>query len=62
MNLQRLTVAAVMLTVSFAAIPSIAEAARYRTPTGQVVHTRRLPVALHRAVPPQHGKHIYAGR
>jgi len=62
MNLQRLILAALMLTVSIAAVPSSAEAARYRGGSGQVVHTRRLPVILHRAVPPQYGKHVYAGR
>jgi hypothetical protein len=28
----------------------------------KVVHTRRLPVLMHRAVPPYAGKHVYQGR
>jgi hypothetical protein len=39
-------------------------AARGRSvaPNGQVVHSRRAPVVLHRAVPPFHGVHVYGGR
>lgn len=62
MNLQRLLVVIIVLTVSIALVPSSAAAARNRTSSGQVVHTRRLPVILHRAVPPQYGKHVYVGR
>jgi hypothetical protein len=29
---------------------------------GQVVHSRRAPVVLHRAVPPFRGVHVYQGR
>ena len=46
--------------LSIATLP--AEARQARTPSGQVVHTRRLPVVLHRMVPPQYGKHVYSGR
>jgi hypothetical protein len=62
MNIQRLLLAAIVVSLSIAAIPSGAEARQARTGSGQVVHTRRLPVILHRAVPPQYGKHVYAGR
>ncbi len=46
-----------------AATPSIASAHQYVT-TFQgrevVVHSNRLPVIMHRMVPPQHGRHITA--
>lgn len=58
----RILLAAAMFVLPIVAGPSAAEAARYRAPTGQVVHTRRLPVVLHRLVPPQYGRHQYAGR
>jgi hypothetical protein len=33
------------------------------TPLGEkVIHTRRMPVLLHKAVPPYAGKHVYQGR
>ncbi len=28
---------------------------------GNVVHSRRAPVAMHRALPPFHGVHVYGG-
>jgi hypothetical protein len=42
-----------------AAITSSAEARQSGNGRGQVVHTRRAPVALHRAVPPFRGVHVY---
>jgi hypothetical protein len=36
--------------------------ARQRNVGGHVVHTRRAPVVLHRAVPPFKGVHVYEGR
>ena len=62
MNLHRILLAALALSVSLVVLPASAEAARARTSTGQVVHSRRLLVILHRMVPPQYGKHVYAGR
>ena len=62
MNLHRILLATLVLTAAIATVPSSAEAARARTQGGQVVHTRRLPVVLHRLVPPQYGKHVYVGR
>lgn len=29
---------------------------------GNVVHSRRAPVAMHRALPPFHGVHVYGGK
>ena len=40
-------------------IVSPAAAARHATPTGQVVHTRRAPVAMHRMSPPFRGNHVF---
>lgn len=62
MNLRRFVAAALLAALALAAVPSGAEARQYTIPSGQVVHTRRLPVILHRAVPPQLGKHVYIGR
>lgn len=36
-----------------------AEARQYASGNGQIVHTRRAPVVLHRAVPPFRGVHVY---
>jgi len=34
-----------------------------QTPFGEkVIHTRLMPVLLHKAVPPYAGKHVYQGR
>lgn len=34
-----------------------------QTPFGEkIVHTRRMPVLMHKAVPPYAGKHVYQGR
>ena len=62
MTLCRIILAATVLAVSLVVVPTDAQARQYRSGSGQVVHTRRLPVILHRAVPPQYGKHVYAGR
>jgi hypothetical protein len=62
MSLRLTLFAASLLALTFAAFPVDAQARQSRSHTGQVVHTRRLPVILHRAVPPQYGKHVYVGR
>ena len=43
-------------------LPLAAQARQYPSRGGQVVHTRRAPVIMHRAVPPFHGVHVYGGR
>lgn len=55
----------VIATAMALALPIIARAERrgaMPTGGGQVVHSRRAPVALHRAVPPYRGVHVYQGR
>ncbi len=49
-----------MVTVVLA-LPLTAEARQYSRGS-QVVHSRRAPVALHRAFPPYAGQHVYEGR
>ncbi len=45
------------------ALPFAAQARQYSSPKGgQVVHTRRAPVVMHRALPPFKGQHVYEGR
>jgi hypothetical protein len=39
-------------------ISSVA-AAKHATPSGQVAHSRRAPVAMHRMFPPFAGNHVY---
>jgi hypothetical protein len=51
----------VMLTIAVV-LSASAEARQYATPNGQVVHTRRAPVVMHRLVPPFRGVHQYGGR
>ena len=36
-----------------------ASAAKRAAPSGQVIHTRRAPVAMHRMSPPYRGNHVY---
>ena len=43
-------------------LPLAAQARQYGTRGGQVVHTRRAPVVMHRALPPFKGQHVYEGR
>jgi hypothetical protein len=62
MNIKSLVAAAAVIILSLAVLPAGASAATRQTSSGQVVHSRRLPVILHRAVPPQYGKHVYEGR
>jgi hypothetical protein len=48
------------LTLGLLAIsPAAAEARQSANGRGQVVHTRRAPVIMHRAVPPFRGVHVY---
>jgi len=47
---------AVLLLV-FLALP--AAAAKHATSSGQVAHSRRAPVAMHRMSPPYRGNHVY---
>ncbi len=51
-----------VLFVLAAILPATARAERYAAAGGHVVHTRRAPVILHRAVPPYKGVHVYQGR
>lgn len=45
------------------ALPLVAQARQYSTRGGnQVVHTRKAPVVMHRALPPFKGQHVYEGR
>jgi hypothetical protein len=55
--MRKLAIAALVLT----SIAAVAEAAR-RGGGGQVVHSRRAPVVLHRALPPYTGVHVYQGK
>ncbi|HTN73887.1 MAG TPA: hypothetical protein VL096_01520 [Pirellulaceae bacterium] len=52
----------IIIAVLFASLPTIAEARQRRTNEGQVAHSRRAPVVMHRALPPFKGQHVYAGR
>jgi hypothetical protein len=55
----------VVLFVFAALLPATARAERYGAfinGSEHVVHTRRAPVVLHRAVPPYKGVHVYQGR
>jgi hypothetical protein len=53
---------AILLATLIATIFTTATLARQRAEGGHVVHSRRAPVALHRAVPPFKGVHVYQGR
>ena len=45
------------------AVPGRAAPHVVQTPLGEkIVHTRLVPVLMHRAVPPYAGKHVYQGR
>jgi hypothetical protein len=62
MKPHRILAALAIATALVAASSTTADARQYQSSGGQVVHTRRLPVILHRMVPPQYGKHVWAGR
>jgi hypothetical protein len=48
------------LSLGLLAVSAVsAEARQSASGRGQVVHTRRAPVMLHRAVPPFRGVHVY---
>ena len=53
---------AVLLATMIVLSSATAILARQRYEGGHVVHTRRAPVVLHRAVPPFKGVHVYDGR
>ena len=53
------TIITVILALASLISPLALEARQYRTGGGQVAHTRRAPVALHRALPPFRGQHVY---
>jgi hypothetical protein len=45
------------------ALPIFAQARQYSdSGSGHVIHTRRAPVVMHRALPPFKGQHVYEGR
>jgi len=48
-----------MIVVFASVTPAFAR--RTSTPQGNVVHTRRAPVIMHRAVPGGGGVHVYGG-
>lgn len=55
-------IATAILTLSYI---STTDAAQHsvQTPVGEkIVHTRLVPVLMHKAVPPYAGKHVYQGR
>jgi hypothetical protein len=57
-----IAVAALSLTLSCATASRAAQHS-IQTPLGEkIVHTRLVPVLMHKAVPPFAGKHVYQGR
>jgi hypothetical protein len=48
--------------VVFASVAPAFARGRTTTPQGNVVHSRRAPVIMHRAVPGGGGVHVYRGR
>ena len=48
-----------LLALAVVLAPSLVHARQYAAGNGHVVHTRRAPVVLHRAVPPFKGVHVY---
>jgi hypothetical protein len=55
----------IVLFALAALLPATARAERYAAFINggeHVVHTRRAPVIMHRAVPPYKGVHVYQGR
>jgi hypothetical protein len=63
-NMKTLIVAIVTLLLAWSyAVPGVAAQHAVQTPFGEkIVHTRRIPVLMHKAVPPYAGKHVYQGR
>lgn len=52
-----------LIALALLALSSLAPiAAEARPQGGSVVHSRRAPVVMHRALPPFRGQHVYAGR
>lgn len=55
-------IATLVLTLSCISPTNAAQHAVY-TPFGEkIVHSRLMPVLMHKAVPPYAGKHVYQGR
>jgi preprotein translocase subunit SecG len=54
----------IALTLVVLVLPSAAQARgmRMSSSNGQVVHSRRAGVIMHRAVPPFRGVHVYGGK
>jgi hypothetical protein len=53
----------ILIALTLLALASIAPlAAEARPGGGSVVHSRRAPVIMHRALPPFRGQHVYGGR
>jgi hypothetical protein len=52
------SIAIVLAFVSIAA-PAFARGGKSYSASGQVVHSRRAPVLMHKAVPPYGGVHVY---
>ena len=50
---------AMILAGAMLATPSSLHARPRVSPVGQVVHSRRGPVAMHRVLPPFRGQHVY---
>ena len=62
MKKSMMTLAALMAGLSWVT-PAQAVRETIATPAGEkVVHSRLVPVLMHRAVPPFLGKHVYQGR
>lgn len=52
-----------LIALALLALSSLAPiAAEARPQGGSVVHARRAPVVMHRALPPFRGQHVYGGR
>lgn len=48
-----------LLFVGAVALPAFARGSKTYTANGQVVHSRRAGVIMHKAVPPYAGVHVY---
>jgi hypothetical protein len=58
----RTLVVAALMVVSMSAAAHAERRAAIYAGQAHVVHSRRAPVVLHRAVPPFKGVHVYQGR
>lgn len=58
MNRFRLVIALLFTMIIFQGAASAKQYTRHINGREVVVHTNPIPVLLHRAVPPQHGRHI----